>query len=143
MHLLASPDAGKPLLLQEPEQLHLNIRWQLTDLIEKQRAAVRCFDQSFPLHVRASEGAFLMPEQLTLEQVLGDRVAVDRDEGPVFARTAPMNRKCSHLLACPAFAKQQHRGACCGDFADERKHALHLRARADHFFKHRRARALL
>ena len=43
-----------------------------------------------------------------------------------------MNGQCSHFLAGPALAEQQHGRCRGGDLADETEDALHLRTRAEH-----------
>ncbi len=51
-----------------------------------------------------------MAEEFGLEQRLGDRAAVDGDEGLGRARARPVNGLCEQLLAAAAFAAQQHAG---------------------------------
>jgi hypothetical protein len=51
-----------------------------------------------------------VPEQLRLEQRLGNGRAVDRDERPVGAVAVRMQRTGEQLLAGPALAAEQHRG---------------------------------
>ena len=49
--LLARPDPLKALLLQKPQQLHLHARWQLANLVEKERPARGRLDVALP-HAR-------------------------------------------------------------------------------------------
>jgi hypothetical protein len=70
-----------------------------------QRAAVGGLEQAAVLADRAGECALGMTEQLALEQVLGHRAAVDRDERPVAARAGAMNRARQQLFAGAAFAR--------------------------------------
>ena len=74
-------DRAHLALLQHAQQLHLERRRQLADLVEEQRAAVgRPEEAGLALVVGAGEGALLVAEQLALEQRLGQRAAVDGDE---------------------------------------------------------------
>src|SRR5947207_2022524 len=84
-----------------------------------------------------------MAEELALQQVLWNRVAIDSDKCTVFSRTAPMDRRSSHLLSGTAFSEQQHRRARGRHFANEGKHALHLRAGPEHVYENIRAQFLL
>ncbi len=75
--------AADPLerpFLQEAEQLRLHRRPELRDLVEEQGPAVGEFDPSLLARESTGEGAFLVAEQLALEEGLRDRGAVDRDE---------------------------------------------------------------
>ncbi len=82
---------------------------QVADLVEEQRAAVGVFDLPLRLLRRAGERAALVAEQLALEQVLGDRRAVERDELLVLARRQVVQAAREQLLAGAALAEQQHR----------------------------------
>ena len=77
---LAAPEPAERALLQHAQQLHLRDRHHLGDLVKK--SVPRCASSKHagaPV-VRAGERAFLVPEDLALEQRLGNRRAVDRDE---------------------------------------------------------------
>ena len=76
-----------------------------------------------------------MAEQFALEQILWDRVAIDRGERTVLSRTAPMDRQRRHFLAGAALAQEQNGRARARDFTDKGEDALHLRAGAKHVFK--------
>ena len=58
------------------------------DLVEEDRAAVRDLEQALLVGVRAGEGAALVAEELALEQRVGQRGAVLRDEALALARPA-------------------------------------------------------
>ena len=64
--------ADRPVLalLQHAQQLGLQVRRHLADLVEQQRAALRHLEQAFLVHRRAGERALLVAEQLRLDQVL-------------------------------------------------------------------------
>ncbi len=72
---------------------------------------------------RAGEGALLVAEQLVLEEVLGDRRAVDRDERPLRPRRELVQGAGEQLLAGAALAEQQH-GRVARRRALERQHGV-------------------
>ena len=82
---------------------------QLRDLIQKQGAALRLFEQPEPFGYRTRKCAARMAEQLRLHQVVGDRRAVQRAEPPRSAGAGGMDGPGDELLAGPAFPFDQHR----------------------------------
>ncbi len=60
------------------------------------------------LRNRAGEGALLVAEQLAFDQRLGERGAVDGDEGAGRARAAAHGWRGHELLARAALAQQEH-----------------------------------
>ena len=74
-------DAFEFALLQHAQQLGLERRRYLADLVEQQRAAVGELEASGPLADGAGEGALLVAEQLRFEHALGQRGAIELDEG--------------------------------------------------------------
>ena len=75
-------DALEALLFEEAQQLGLQRRHHLADLVEEHRAAVGALEQPALLHPRIGERAALVAEQLALEQLLRQRRAGDVHEGP-------------------------------------------------------------
>src|SRR5262249_34330227 len=92
---------------------------------EQQRAAVRRLEQAAMRAVRAGERAFLVAEELGLEQVLRHRAAIDRDERLILARARPVDRAREQLLARAGLARDQHASVGAGD------HPRLLEARLD------------
>jgi hypothetical protein len=80
----------------------------------------------------ASEGPLFIPEQLALEQVLGNGVAVDRDEGAGAPGTPAVQRLGHHLFAGPAFTENQHRCRRRTYLADKGEDGLHPRTGPQH-----------
>ena len=70
-------------VLEHAEQQRLHAQAHLTGFVEEERAAVRRLQLAGSIAIRAGEAAADMPEQLGLEQRLGEAGAVDRDEGTV------------------------------------------------------------
>src|SRR5690606_14608997 len=104
LHVARVAEPPDALLLQDAEQLHLQRQRQLADLVEEERAAVRLLEQARLVARRVGERAAPVPEELALEQVLGDGAAVDRDEGPRPARRPGVERAGDELLADAALA---------------------------------------
>ena len=65
-------------LLQHAQELGLQRRRQLADLVEEERAAVGLDEHARRVGARVGEGAALVAEQLALEQRVGDGGAVER-----------------------------------------------------------------
>ena len=80
-----APQALELLLLQHAEELRLQLRWDVADLVEEERPLVGQLEAANFLRDGAGEGAFLVAEQLALDQPCGDGRAVELDEGPVAA----------------------------------------------------------
>src|SRR6185437_16294326 len=79
-YLRASADALHRTLLQHPQQLRLQRRRHLPDLIEEYRAAIGGFQLARSPFRRAGKRSLLVAEGLALEQCIGDGGAVDRHE---------------------------------------------------------------
>ena len=106
---------------EHAQELRLQRERQLADLVEEERAAVRPA-RSSPAwrRDRAGERALLVTEQLALEQVLGDRRAVDVDErrararGPCGgwpARAAPCRCRVSPVISTVTVPRGMTRAA--------------------------------
>jgi hypothetical protein len=83
---LLAAETGEVAILQHLEQLGLQRKRQLTDLVQEHRPAVCELELAGLDAVRAREGATLVAEQLALEELAGQRGAVDLDERSVAAR---------------------------------------------------------
>ena len=90
-----------------------NLTWSgerdVADFVEEQGAALGQLDLADGRLDRAGEGAALIAEQLGLEQVFGDRGAVDGDEFALGARALVVDRAGEQFLAGAAGAEQHHR----------------------------------
>jgi len=93
-------------------QLHLQPHRHIADLIEHQCTAVSGHEQSTVRARGACEGAFLMAEQLGLEQVLRHGAAVDGDEGFIATRARLVDGAGQQFFTCAAFTGDQD--ACIG-----------------------------
>ena len=66
-------DAPELPLLQDAQDLHLQHRAHLADLVEEDRALVGDLDQALLVRVGAGERAAHVAEELRIEQRLGER----------------------------------------------------------------------
>ena len=119
------------LLLEDPQELRLQIAGQLADLVEEDRAPVRALEGADASAHRAREGALLVSEELALEEVRGQRGAVDDDEGALRAVALAVDGRGRSLLARAGFPFDQHGDVALGAAREGVEHAAH-RDRAAH-----------
>ena len=115
-------------LLEHAQQLRLHGERDLRDLVEQQRSAVGRLEAPFALSHGAREGAALVTEQLRLDERLGERRAVDRDERRALARATRVERVRDQLLAGAALAADEHGRIALRDGVDALDELLHRRA---------------
>ena len=110
---LVRAQALQGFLLQHAQQFDLLGQGQAFHLVEKQGAAIGVFDAPDTLALSAGKGPAFMAEQLAFEQVLGNRRAVQRDEGLAGAGAEIVQAARHPLLAAASVATQEdvHRGA--------------------------------
>ena len=120
-------DALELLVLQEAQQLGLQRRRDLADLVEEQRAALGRLDAARLVAHRAGERAARVAEQLAREQLLGQRRAVDHDERLARRACCARGRAREHALAGAVLAAQQDRRVRGRGAARELERRAHLR----------------
>ena len=96
--------------LQQTQQFDLHGERNVTDLVQKQRAATGCFNQSSLARYCTGERSALMAKQFGLKQVLRQTGAIDRYQGAVCTRAGLMHCVCHQFLAGSRFTLQQHSG---------------------------------
>ena len=111
--------------LERPQQLLLQRGRHLRDLVQEQCPPAGLLEQSELAAGGAGECAPHVAEQLRLEQRLGHRAAVDRDERARRARARVVHRLGDHFLARPGFALDEDRGIGRRDTLHEIEHGLH------------------
>jgi hypothetical protein len=92
-------DALELAVLQHTKQLRLRGLVQVPDFIEKDGAAVRQFELAAPERRRTGERSLFVAEELALDQVNGNRGAVDLHEGTRGERTLAVDVGGQQLLA--------------------------------------------
>src|SRR6185437_12512171 len=96
------------LCLDRAQQLGLRLWTEITDFIQKQRAAVGELEPADAAVGRASERAALVAEHLALHQIARDGRAVHAHERAFAPRTAGVDRRRHELLTRARFAGDEH-----------------------------------
>src|SRR5207245_2601771 len=102
-------DALKLPLLEDAEELGLDERAHLRDLVEEKGPSRRLLDLSDLRPDRAGERPLLVAEELGFEDLLGKSRAVDRDPRLPGSRRALVDQAGDHLLARSRFAREEDR----------------------------------
>ena len=117
--------------LQSPEQLDLQRRPELANLIEEERATMSGFEKTFLVAIGTTECPLHVPEELRLKQVLRNRTAVDGHEGLVRTVALSMDQARNQLLAGPARTADQNRRRMWRDLSGELQGPHHRRSSCD------------
>src|SRR2546428_349253 len=120
------------VLLEDAQELRLERGRHVADLVQEDRAAVGLREEPGCVADRAGEGAAHVPEELALEQRLGERAAVDGHERPLAARAVRVDGACDEFLAGAALAEDEHRAAPGRDARDRLVDLDHGRRAAHH-----------
>ena len=102
---VVAADALELALLQHAQQLDLQLRRQLADLVEEDRPAVGQLEPADAPGDRAGERALLVPEQLALDQARRQRGAVDLDQRLVLAARWPSGWR-GRSAPCPCRSRR-------------------------------------
>ncbi len=130
-HLLRAADADDRAALEHAKKLGLHVRRHLADLVEEKSPAAGGLEVAGPLAIGAGERALLVTEQLTLDQRLGQRRAVQAQERPRPAGAEPVNALGDDFLSGPCFPGDEHGGLRHGDATSDREELDH-RAIGEH-----------
>src|SRR5262249_48056772 len=109
-HRAGRTDRADLTLLQGAQEVYLDRRAGLRDLVEEERAAVGGLEKPLLVRDRTGEGALAMPEVLGGECRPARRSAVARYEGPAAASAFAVDRLREHLLAGARRPLEEHRG---------------------------------
>ena len=127
----SAPIGRDLLLLDRAQELRLEPERHLADLVEEEGTAARQLEVAPARLGRPGERAPAVAEELGLEQLLGDRGAVDGDERLLPPRAREVERPGEELLADARLAVDQHGRVELGDLVQEREDLQHLRALRD------------
>jgi hypothetical protein len=116
---LVAAKLGELRVLQHVEELGLERRPHLANLVEEDRAEVRLLELADAGRGGAGERALLVPEELALEQLRRQRGAVDFDERLRLSRGSLMDRARHQLLAAAALAGNEHGDVAVGHLLDD------------------------
>ena len=113
------------LVLDHPEQFHLSTRREISDLVEKQRAAVRCLEApDAPLH-GSRVGSRLGAEQLRLEKLVGQGAGVHTHEGPRLPARVRLHDFGDLFLTRSVGARDENGGVRGRHLQRQRHHPVH------------------
>jgi hypothetical protein len=118
-------------LLQHAEELGLQIRRHLADLVQQKRPALRLLEQPVLVGHGARERSAPVAEQFRLDEVLRDRRAVDLDERALRPPAVVVQRVGDELLARAVFALNQDVGLGIGHRGHQVEQLAHLAAAPD------------
>src|SRR5262249_44953075 len=120
-------DARELARLEDAEELGLERQRRLADLVEEERPARGRLEEADLAPLGAGEGAALVPEQLALEERLGERGAVELDVGLAGALAATVDLLGDDLLADAGLAEEEHGDRRRRDLVERLVDAPHLR----------------
>src|SRR5581483_2508507 len=112
---LLATDARELPVLEHVKELRLQPERHLADLVEEERALIGRLELAGLLPVRSREGAFLMAEELGLEQLPRQRRAVDLQELLPGSRRRLVDGAGDDFFTHSALTSQQHGGVRSGD----------------------------
>ncbi len=113
-------------LLQHAEKFDLDGGRHVSDFIEKESAFVGEFEFARLAGGGSGEGPFFVAEEFALQKILGDRRAVDFDEGTGSAARFFVDGAGDEVFAHSAFAAQQNGGVGGRNAFDGGEHFLHF-----------------
>ena len=117
--------------LQHAQELDLDVRRQVADLVEEDRAAVGQLEAPGPHRDGAGERALFVSEQLALDQRRRQRRAVDAHERAGMPAAAIVQRAREQFLAGAGRPEQQHAGVGRRHLRQPRQRQAQRRALAD------------
>jgi hypothetical protein len=83
---LVAPHAVVLAIGENSQQPSLQVERHIPDLIEKERAALSLFKAPASLGLSTRKGAALVPKQLRLQQIFGDRSCIERNKRAIRTR---------------------------------------------------------
>jgi len=107
-------------LLEHPQEFCLQAAGHLADLVEEQRSAVGGDQQTVTVAVGACVRTATDAEDLTVQQALGDRCAVDRDKRTPTPTAPVVDRTADRLLADAGLALDEDRQVAGGELPEPR-----------------------
>ena len=105
---LASAHALEFALLQCPEYLRLNAEAHIADLVQEERALVGHQELPVPCLHRPCECAPIAPEQLALNEFLGNGGTIHLDERALRSPAVPVDIPRDEFLAGPALPQDEY-----------------------------------
>src|SRR6185436_14902782 len=124
--------APKPLHLEGAEELRLEVRAHLADLVQEERAEMGHLHEALLRLLGVGEGARLVSEELALEEILRNGATVELHEGAVPTRAPVVDLPREELLPDPRLALKEHgRGRALRHLRDGLDDLVHARSAPD------------
>ena len=117
-------DAAYLALLEHAQELALGREGHLANLVEEHRAAIGGLEQPRLRRRGAGEGPSFVSEHLALQQRLGERRAVEPEEGARCTRRGVVDRASHDLLADARLPEDEHGDLGGGDAREHRTQAF-------------------
>ncbi len=117
--------------LQDAQEFRLKRQVHFADLVQEQGARMRHLELSDFADNGAGKRAPLMAEEFALQQSIGERGTVHRNEGPMGPRAPEMDEPRQQLFACTAFTVNEHGGLAGGHAFDRAQQSHHPRVLAE------------
>ena len=137
--VLLRPNPAELTILQQLQQLRLQGKVKLGNLVEKQRPTVCHLHAARLGAVGASERASFVAKQFALQQRTRNRWTIHFHPRPHLPRGCRMDHARNDVLARAALSLNQHRDVCTGQPRQTVAHSLHR----FHTSKHHRLRGIL
>jgi hypothetical protein len=128
VYRLGSAYGEKALLVQCAQHAGLRLQAHVAHLVQEERATVGAFEGAAFLRWRArpsGDGPPAVAEEFRLDVVLGDGGTIQLDEDAVLAQALRVHGAADQLLACAAFAIDQHAAVGGGHQLDLLAQRLH------------------
>ena len=138
-HGRVTAHAVKMAVAQDPQQAGLQVKRHVADLVQKQGATVGLLEAAAAHGLRARKRTALVPEQLGLQQVLGNGRGIDRHKRAGGPRRVLVQGARDKLLARARLAGDHDRDIALAQAANGAKHVLHGRGLPQHFGRFRHA----
>jgi hypothetical protein len=127
---IVTPHGSDLARLEDTEELPLDRQGQLTHLVEEECAAVGVPDPTRPIPVGVRVGAAPTPEQLDLDERLGQRGPVQRDEWPLATAAVLVDGARHELLARSRLPEEEQRRIGRDDPVETAQKTVHAAPRA-------------
>src|ERR1017187_2562768 len=127
LEFLGAAQTLESSILQHAQQLRLQGRTHLSDLVQQQGPPVSQLELAGLGGGGIGEGAAFVAEQFTLQQGFGNRGAADLDQRAVASSAQAVERIGDQLLAGAAFALDEYIDVGRRGLADENLDRLHRR----------------
>ena len=128
---LIAADARDLTLLQHAQQIGLRLQADIADFVEEYRATFGDFKFSLLAILRAGERALFVTKEFAFEQRLGERAAVNDDQGMEAAHAGRVNGAYHQLFPGPTLTGDQHIGVGGAHGFDGLEYFSHGRTLAD------------